>query len=198
MNVHTDMPCNIQKLITRCFDFLAGEWMLGIFKSNGGTVVALRALWTTAIFSVIAVIQVSAFDPERIGPATVDGTLEVLWAVSSAVAIFLGASYVALYARFVAQWGYLAGLYNMIKQTEATAGSDKKIIAEWKAGYLEDAENLHLAAKNNLAPVLYAWVKDPSVIRAYIKNTPGGANRLRRLRRLACRAYEQEAAKWMS
>jgi Gpi18-like mannosyltransferase len=192
------MTCNLQNLITRCFDFLAGEWILGIFKSNGGAVVALRALWTTAIFAVIAVIAVSAFDPERIGPATVNGALDVLCSVSSSVVIFLGASYVALYARFVSQWGYLAGLYNMIKQTEATQNSDKKTIAEWKAGYLEDAENLHLAAKNNLAPVLYAWVQDPAVIRAYIKNTPGGTNRLRRLRCLACRAYEEEAAKWKS
>lgn len=92
--------------------------------------------------------------------------------------------------------GYLAGLYNLIKQTEAIAGSDKKIIAQWKAGYLEDAENLHLAAKNNLAPVLHAWVQDPDVIRAYIKNTPGGTNRLRRLRSMAARAYEEEAVKW--
>lgn len=172
--------------------------MLGIFKSNGGAVVALRALWTTAIFAVVAVIAVSAFEPERIGPATVNGALDAFWTVSNHIVIFLGASYVALYARFVSQWGYLAGLYNMIKQIEATPGSDKKIIAEWKAGYLEDAENLHLAAKNNLAPVLYAWVKDPAVIRAYIKNTPGGSNRLRRLRCLACCAYEEEAAKWKS
>ena len=196
MKVHTNMSSQSQKLITRFLDFLAGEWMLGIFKSNGGAVVALRALWTTAIFAIIAVIAVSAFDPERIGPATVNGTLEVLWTVSSSVVIFLGASYVALYARFVSQWGYLAGLYNMIKQTEATTTPENKIIAEWKAGYLEDAENLHLAAKNSLAPVLYAWVRDPAVIRAYIKNTPGGANRLRRLRHLACHAYEEEAAKW--
>lgn len=63
-------------------------------------------------------------------------------------------------------------------------------------GDLEDAENLHLAAKNNLAPVLHAWVQDPDVIRAYIKNTPSGSNRLRRLRSMAARAYEEEAVKW--
>jgi len=192
------MTCNSQDLITRCFDFLAGEWLLGIFKSNGSVVVALRALWTTVIFAVIAVIVVSVFDPARTGPVSVHGALDAFWSVSNHIALFLGASYIAFYARFVSQWGYLAGLYNMIKQTEATAESDKKIIAEWKAGYLEDAENLHLATKNNLAPVLYAWVQDPAVIRAYIKNTPGGTNRLRRLRRLACRAYEEEAVKWKS
>jgi len=115
---------------------------------------------------------------------------------SSTISIFLGASYVAFYARFVSQWGYLAGLYNMIKQTETTEGADKEFIAQWKAGYLEHAENLHLAAKKNLAPVLHAWVRDPAVIRAYIRHTPGGTNRLRRLRCLACRSYADEAAKW--
>jgi len=194
--VQTSMTCNLQTVVARSFDLLAGEWLLGVFKSNGGTVVALRAVWTTAIFAVASVIAVSVFDPVRTGPLTVNSARGVLWEVSGSIVIFLGAAYVALYARFVSQWGYLAGLYNLIKQTEATAGSDKKIIAQWKAGYLEDAENLHLAAKNNLAPVLHAWVQDPDVIRAYIKNTPGGSNRLRRLRSMAARAYEEEAVKW--
>ena len=194
--MNADRTFNTQKLITGCCDFLTGEWLLGIFKSNGGGLVALRALWTTAIFTVIVVVMVSALDPERNGSPTLSGALEISWEKGSTISIFLGASYVAFYARFVSQWGYLAGLYNMIKQTEATAGADKEIIAQWKAGYLEDAENLHLAAKNNLAPVLHAWVRDSAVIRAYIRHTPGGTNRLRRLRSLACRSYADEAAKW--
>lgn len=36
--------------------------------------------------------------------------------------------------------------------------------------------------KNNRVPVLYAWVHDPAVIMAYIKNISGGTNLLRPLR----------------
>lgn len=190
------MPCTFTASITCFFDFLAGEWILRYFKSNGGAVVALRALWATAIFALFAVAAVSIFDPERTGPISFKGALDAFWCVSNHVVIFLGAAYLSFYARFVSQWSYLAGLYNMIKQAEAAGDSNMKVIAQWKAGYLEDAENLHLAAKNNLAPVLYAWVRDPLVIRAYIKNTPGGSKRLRLLRHLACHAYQEEAARW--
>lgn len=182
--------------IIKFFDFLAGEWLFLFLKANGGAVVALRSLWTTAIFAGLAIASLSAFDPSRIGPISVKGAIGILWEVSNILTIFLGASYLALYARFVSQWSYLAGLYNLIKQAEAAKDANKDIIAEWKAGYLEDAENLHLAAKANLAPVLHAWVKDKAVIRAYIKNTPGGAIRLRQLRCLARKAFKEEDAKW--
>ena len=190
------MACSFHNAIKTFFDILAGEWLLKTFKANGGAVIALRAIWITSIFAGVAMIAVSALDPGRVGPISWSGIVDVFWGVSNNVMIFLGASYLALYARFVSQWSYLAGLYNLIKQAEAVNDANPVVIAEWKAGYLEDAENLHLAAKNNLAPVLHAWVKDPSVVRAYIKNTPGGANRLRQLRKLACYSFKEEEMKW--
>lgn len=190
------MVCNFRDVSKTVFDFLAGEWLLKAFTANGGTVIAFRAIWITTIFAGLSMIAVSALDPGRVGPISWSGAADVFWEISSNVMIFLGASYLALYARFVSQWSYLAGLYNLIKQAEAAKDANKCVIAEWKAGYLEDAENLHLAAKNNLAPVLHAWVKDPEVVKAYITNTPGGANRLQRLRCLASRAFKEEEAKW--
>ncbi len=109
--------------------------------------------------------------------------------------IFLGAAYISLYTRFVSQWTYLAGLYNSIKQVEAAVDSKGDVIATWKAGYLEDAENLHLAGKHNLAPIICAWVKDQKVKSAYIKNTPGGEKRLGELFRLADDAYREAEIK---
>lgn len=188
----------MKKEISACFDWVAGEWLLKVFGSNGGTVIALRAVWISIFFTALAMVSVSSFDPSRVCPISRSGIAEVFWAVSNTVVIFLGASYLALYARFVSQWGYLAGLYNLIKQTEATAGVDQKVIAQWKAGYLEDAENLHLAAKNNLAPVLHAWTKDAAVESEYIKSTPGGKKRFDKLSSLAKRAYDEETAKWTS
>lgn len=182
--------------IAACFDWMAGEWLLKVFGTNGGTVIALRAVWTSIFFTILAMASVSLFDPARGASISLGGIAEVFWAVSNSVVIFLGASYLAFYARFVSQWSYLAGLYNLIKQTEATAGVNMNVIAQWKAGYLEDAENLHLAAKNNLAPVLHAWTKDVEVKKEYINNTPGGQKRFDELAALAKRAYDEEAAKW--
>lgn len=178
--------------VTKLFDWLTGEPVLEIFGANGGTVVALRAMWTTFFFALLAVLVVSAFDPKREGPASWIGAVDTFWSVSNHVALFLGASYLALYARFVSQWSYLAGLYNLIKQAEAIRDVNRLVIAEWKAGYLEDAENLHLAGKNNLAPVLHSWAQEAAVAESYIKNTPGGVERLERLRAIANSAFAAE------
>ncbi len=192
------MNCNFLNASKTFFDFLAGEWIIKTFKANGGTVVAFRAIWITIIFSGLAMISVSTLDPSRVGPISLNGAVDVFWEISNNVSIFFGASYLVLYARFVSQWSYLSGVYNLIKQTEAAKEANPKVIAEWKAGYLEDAENLHLAAKNNLAPVINAWVKDPDVVKAYIANTPGGEIRLQQLCCLATKAFEEEAVKWKS
>ena len=100
--------------INRACNFLAGEFLLKWFKANGGTVVALRTLWVTFIFICFAVPTISLLDPDRTGPPSWAGLIDVFWQASNAVVIFLGGSYLALYARFVSQWGYLAGLYNQI------------------------------------------------------------------------------------
>ena len=186
----------MKKAISACSDWIAGEWLLNVFGANGGTVIALRAVWISIFFTALAMASVSFFDPSRVCSISRNSIAEVFWAVSSTVVVFLGASYLTLYARFVSQWSYLAGLYNLIKQTEATACVDQKVIAQWKAGYLEDAENLHLAAKNNLAPVLHAWTKDAAVESEYIKSTPGGKKRFDELSIVAKRAYDSESAKW--
>jgi len=94
--------------------------------------------------------------------------------------IVFGAIYTALYARFASQWSYLANLYNNIKETEALDG-DEKVVAEWKAGFIEDAENLHLACKSSFVTTVKVWGEDPLVKKSFIKNAPGGKKRYKRL-----------------
>ena len=137
----------LRNLIEKLFDILAGEFILKWFQYNGGATVALRALWITVIFICISMLAVLIVDPCRVGPIALRSILSCIFDVSEKSVIFLGAAYISLYARFVSQWTYLAGLYNLIKQVEASGCADPNVIAEWKAGYLEDAENLHLAAK---------------------------------------------------
>jgi hypothetical protein len=101
-------------------------------------------------------------------------------------AIF-AAVYAALYTRFSSQWTYVAGLYNQIKATEAqTAVSTHKdaadgVLASWKAGFIEDADDLHLALKPMFAALIKAWSQDEKVQGEFATHSPGGQERLEAL-----------------
>ncbi len=107
-----------------------------------------------------------------------------------------GGVYLALYARFSSQWAYLASLYNQIKQTEATAGVNVDVLASWKAGFIEDAENLHLACKSSFAPVIKAWGAESAVEHAFAQYAPGSAARWNVLQKRVEAAVVKTAAKY--
>lgn len=107
-------------------------------------------------------------------------------------AIF-AASYAALYARFSSQWNYLSSLYNQIKQTEVSCAesANLKIIAAWKAGFIEDSEYLHLSRKDSFVSVIYHWSQCPEVECAYKANTPDGEYRWHKLMSHVVRDYNK-------
>lgn len=70
------------------------------------------------------------------------------------------------------------------------------MLATWKAGYVEDAEYLHLALKVNFAPAIKAWLQDPAVREAYAKHTPGGEGRLNALSTSVDHALSRAVQKW--
>jgi hypothetical protein len=88
-------------------------------------------------------------------------------------AIFAGI-YIALYSRFSSQWSYLAGLYNQIKQTEATNVDTDLIMDQWKAGFIEDAIALHLAKKPMFAMIIRAWANKGNVRASFESDVQGG------------------------
>lgn len=51
-------------------------------------------------------------------------------------------------------------------------------IADLKAAFIEDAEELHLARKPIFASTIWAWAKDETVRNRFAENSPGGKNRL--------------------
>lgn len=116
------------------------------------------------------------------------------------IGTLFGAAYAALYARFASQWGYLADVYNQIKAAEARASQDDtsaaKIIAEWKAGFIEDAEHLHLATKSQFASIIIAWSKQTGVKEAYEAHTIGGDARFSALMGKVIRAQAMNAEKY--
>ena len=119
------------------------------------------------------------------------------------VALF-GAAYAGLYTRFASQWSYLAGVYNAIKAAETRAGATDGraliALAEWKAGFIEDADSLHLATKPTIAPIILAWGRDELVSGAFHRHVPGGARRLSslidRVERSLARWEERHKREW--
>ncbi len=185
---------------------VSGEWLLSKAElSNGGSVIVLRALFVAAIVLLVAqpaslAIQ-DVLDPSR--GWTFDFHRLALYLVRhlTSTAVVFGSVYTALYARFAAQWRCLADVYNKIKEAEvkySTQVGAESRIAEWKAGFAEDAQELHLATKKIFAPVIRTWLADEKVKEAFINYTTGGEVRYRNLMKSvlwAVRADDERGAK---
>jgi hypothetical protein len=96
-------------------------------------------------------------------------------------AIFAGV-YMALYTCFASQWNYLASLYNQMMAMsvqcppEGTTSSDNLVL--WQAGFIEDADDLHLVTKPMFASVVSNLLQQQAVRDAITEYSPGGARRL--------------------
>ena len=174
---------NYWSCVVKLFSF---EWLLTRTKlPNGGDIILLRALLIASLiyFVILVVLQIEINQPLQWFGAT------------------FAAIYFALYARFASQWTYLANLYNQIKAAEArSAQIDAKAsnprIVEWKAGFLEDAQVLHLATKDIFVPVLKVWGEDSKVEKAFVKYSPGHQKRFDALRRDVNYAYHRQEKKF--
>ena len=161
-------PCAI---VVTVFSF---EWILTLTKRpNGGDIVFLRSTLVAVIVYLFSIAVKHCLDSGRTsdlsGKALGD---EIATSLPIFGAIF-AAVYFALYARFSSQWTYLSNLYNKIVETEARTCTDEcsaKITAAWKADFLEDADDLHLATKRVFAPLLVAWARDPEVKKSYLEH----------------------------
>jgi hypothetical protein len=150
---------------------------------NGGLIIAARAAWIAAWIFAFALTLVTWLP--------IDGDADVSWDVAKRevvdkiewfAAIYAGV-YAALYTRFSAQWSYLAGLYNDMMATVVANPSAIKSepMVYWRAGFVEDAEDLHLAMKSNLASVIRSVLMIDGVPEAFVEHTHGGKSRLLRL-----------------
>jgi len=159
----------VYRKLQRLLELSSGEWMLTKGdRANGGTIILLRSLQVaTLVFLFAALLE------HAIG----DGKPSVTW-----YGAIFAAAYAAFYTRFASQWIYLSNLYNKIKETEAIMTPDCEArlgkLAEWKAGFIEDAEYLHMVRKKSFAPIIKAWGKEDQVKKKYCDNTPGGETRL--------------------
>jgi hypothetical protein len=161
---------------------------------NGGTAVLLRS----AIISLGLYLAAIALK-SRIAPgATWHFDLTVFRSLIAETipwfgAIFAGV-YVALYSRFASQWNYLANLYNQIMQTAVqnppNGISQESALRLWQAGFIEDAEDLHLAGKPMFASVIHSMLAKPETRSYFTAHAPGGAQRLTELELTVAKALK--------
>lgn len=161
--------------------FISWEFLLEK-RANGGAVIFLRAILVgTGVYALTIGVK-NFVDPDRILRFSLhELQIEIRSTLPWFGAIF-AAVYAALYTRFSSQWLYLAGVYNAIKQAEArlpTGCSDsQRVLADWKAGFIEDAQEAHLATKPVFASVITAWARNQQVKSAFVENTPRGELKL--------------------
>jgi hypothetical protein len=175
----------------RAVDLFSWEGLVKGTLRNGGSAILARSLLVALELYVVTLVSMAVVDPDRSWNPTWMAARRALVGNLPWFGTMFAATYAAFYARFSAQWSYLAGLYNQIKQTEAGASSDpdgRRAIAEWKAGFIEDAEELYLAGKPLFASVIYGWSADGDVRSAYEQHTVDGPARLARVLRIASRA----------
>ncbi len=174
----------------KAISLISGEFLLNK-RDNGGAIIALRSLLcSTILFSIVISVRYLS------GESLLNGSLfsYILSSFASKTAWFgaiFAAVYAALYTRFASQWSYMANLYNQIKQASLSAPDNKECLAEWKAGFIEDAEYLHLSHKENFVSIVHAWMEDKGVKEAYIKYTPGGEERWKILSDGVVRRYQE-------
>ena len=187
------------RILSKLIRFVSAEWLLTHYKHpNSGTVIVIRALFTTVCIYVAVLALRNMLDPERTWEFRSDELRGQVVHTLSLFGAMFGATYAALYARFSSQWQYLANVYNQIKAVESSQTLDSRALASWKAGFLEDAEDLHLATNRVFASVLRAWGTNYDVRVQYIANTPGGQKRFDALMERVRSAYQQHEENLLS
>jgi hypothetical protein len=187
----------VRKFIEILFTWLSGEWFLTKTGwPNGGTVVFLRALQITVLVFLFGLLILNVADPDRAWPPRwAEFGRQVADRVQWLGVIFATA-YAALYARFASQWTYLAGVYNALKQAQVAGDYNEEHMAEWRAGFVEDCDDLHLLRKPMFASIVHGLISGEgshvsAVCAAFDQHTPGRQKRRERIAREAKEVVER-------
>lgn len=161
---------------------ISGEWMLD-GHPNGGDVIIGRAFFAATIVYLGFIGLKHGLDPQRIWSFSFAALQEEARSSLAVYGTLFAAVYASLYARFSAQWNYLAGLYNKLLEVECKLNGQetedqKWAFSSWKASFVEDADDLHLFTKRMFVPAIREWLGDPEVRAAFLEGTIGGQKRL--------------------
>ncbi len=188
MNKRSSEPGRWRTFFQRTFDFVSGEWLLyvGRRRANGGGLVLVRALFVTTEIMLPALLladwrlctPLCEFSWKRIPLAIADHQAWI-------AAIFAGV-YTSLYSRFSSQWLYVADVYNKLMAAQvglrAPISADAAgALVKWKAGFVEDAEDLHLARKTMFAAAVVGLLSESQVRARFECDVHDGPARAARL-----------------
>lgn len=182
-------------------NLISGEWIMSACRrGNGGDVILLRSFLVAFFIYTLLLGLKNLIDPDRSFSFDYDDLRRQLIDTSTLFGALFGAVYAALYTRFASQWTYLADLYNRIKEAEVGGGANEnsEVIAEWKAAFLEDATELHLATKGLFVSIIHTWGKDPKVQQKFVDYAPGGRARFDALMADVDAAHNRNIKKYIS
>jgi hypothetical protein len=180
-------------MLKKIIKYLSAEWLLDWWP-NGGTVILLRSMLVGVLIYLVSLGFRNIFDPARGWEFSLKEFHLQLAATFQWLGPIFAAVYAALYARFASQWSYLASLYNQIKAAECRKDCDVDRLAQWKAGFIEDAQELHLARKPHFAAIIRAWANNAKVAAQFEQDAAGGRSRLDKLLADAQRVWDEENA----
>lgn len=193
--------CYLWRKVVR---YLSFEWFLSPASPNGGAIVLARSVGVGLELAFAAcLLKYWAYPDGTVFSSWTCVSRELLeigpWLVAA-----IGGVYAALYARFSSQWSYVANLYNQIKhaeielelQSNTASQSALEKLAQWKAGYIEDAQDLHLHTKENVAAIIHFWGVEETVAKAFRSWAPGGDERWTLLQKEVQVAYECASKKY--
>jgi hypothetical protein len=183
--------------LNRFLSAVSGEFFLD-WRANGGVVVFLRALWTSLCVYIPTIFLKEVIRPGHLWEPDCDAFRRAVVDTIPWFGAIFAVTYAALYTRFASQWAYLAGLYNEIMTAQVrnppNLASESYYYA-WKAGFIEDAETLHLATKPMFASVVQGMLQNNEIRAAYVAHTIGGEARLTELERQINTALQQESTR---
>ena len=162
--------------------YVSGEFLLKR-NANGGTLVFVRSCIVT-FFIIIVVLPVKSYC--RADTLLVFSMAQFKAEVGDVlpwIGPVFAAAYAAFYARFSAQWNYLASLYNQIMAVSVTApvcGLAAQRMAGWRAAFIEDAIDLHLARKSMFKSAIKHYLSsDQAVVDAFFRGTEKAEDKAR-------------------
>jgi hypothetical protein len=179
-------PSDLIHLVGNLLDWLSGEYLLTHVRyPNGGTVVFLRALHVSFVIFLGSLAIMNWLDPTRSSEFSWRELATQTLAHITWIGAIFATVYALLYARFASQWTYLAGVYNQIKAAQLRDQVNATALAEWKAGFIEDCDDLHLLRKPMFASIANEWITNGTdkdhVVRNLKDHAPGGDKRLMRI-----------------
>ena len=169
-------------------EIFSSEWILTRLKiPNGGPVIVLRCILSALLLFLLILGILNLIDPTKNWEfSMIELRTQIIDRYTIYAVLFAG-MYTILYSRFSSQWSYLANLYNKITELKVTSNSglDDAKLSMWKAAFLEDADNLHLACKGTYVAIILLWGEDKVVKDTFIRYSPGGEQRFNDLMKRA-------------